>query len=184
MGIFLKKKLDKTSEKNEIVCCSANAKFLFFPASLLLDFVAWDNVFVFIYLYFVSFTYNFQATNKSDHFNPADRLNRPFSSRQISKPGHFPYSIPPDQAVFLSADLQSRPFSTQQTSSPDHFPRSRPQTRLFSTKQTSDQTMTRPPTSQLISQPQLCTERPTSRHPGQIVSLWVGLREVNKNSSG
>ena len=166
------------------MCCSANAKFLFFPASLLLDFVAWDNVFVFIYLYFVSFTYNFQPTNKPDHFNPADRLNRPFSSRKISKRGHFPYSIPPDQAVFLSADLQSRPFSTQQTSSPDHFPRSRPQTRLFSTKQTSDQTMTRPPTSQLISQPQLCTERPTSRHPGQIVSLWVGLREVNKNSSG
>ena len=115
MGIFLKKKLDKTSEKNEIVCCSANEQFLFFPASLLLDFVAWDNVFVFIYLYFVSFTNNFQPTNKPDHFNPADRLNRPFSSRQISKPGHFPYSIPPDQAVFLSADLQFRP-----------FPRSRP----------------------------------------------------------
>ena len=81
---------------------------------------------MFIHLYFVSFTYNFQPTNKPDHLKRADRLNRPFSSQQISKPGHFPYSIPPDQAVFLAADLQSRLFSTQQTSSPDHFPRSRP----------------------------------------------------------
>ena len=156
----LKKRLDTKSEKIDIVCCSANAQFLYFPACLLLD---WDNVFMFIHLYFVSFTYNFQPTNKPDHFKPADRQSRPFSSQHTSRPGRFPLSRPSVQTFSHAADLQSRPFSTRQT---------------------SDQTMTRPPTSQLISQPQLCTERPTSRHPGQIVSLWVGLREVNKNSSG
>ena len=111
----LKKRLDTKSEKIDIVCCSANEQFLYFPACLLLDFVAWDNVFMFIHLYFVSFTYNFQPTNKPDHFKPADRQS-----------DHLPPSIPPDQAVFLSADLQSRPSPTQQTSNPDHFPRSRP----------------------------------------------------------
>ena len=121
--------------------------------------------------------------------------NQTTLNRQTGRADHLPPSIPPDQAVFLSADLQSRPSSTQQTSNPDLLPRSRPpiqtifhaadlQSRPFSTRQTSDQTMTRPPTSQFISQPQVCTERQTSRHPGQIVSLRVGLREVNKNSSG
>ena len=103
MGNFKKKIGQNIGKKNEIVCCSANEYFLswYFPASLLLDFVAWDNVSMFIHLFFVSFTYNFQPTNKPDDLKPADRLNRPFSSQQISKPGHFPPSIPPDQAVFL-----------------------------------------------------------------------------------
>ena len=107
----LKKRLDTKSEKIDIVCCSANAQFSYFPACLLLDFVAWDNVFMFIHLYFVSFTYNFQPTNKPDHFKPADRQSRPFTSQHTSRPGRFPLS---------------RPSPTQQTSNPDHFPRSRP----------------------------------------------------------
>ena len=117
--------------------------------------------------------------------------NQTTLNRQTGRADHFPRSRYPNQAIFLTAYLQTRPFSSQQTFSPDLFPRSRPpiqtifhaadlQSRPFSTRQTSDQTMTRPPTSQLISQPQICSERPTSRHSGQIVSLWVGLREVNK----
>ena len=114
--------------------------------------------------------------------------NQTTLNRQTGRADHLPPSIPPDQAVFLSADLQSRPSPTQQTSNPDHFPRSRPPVQTIfheaDLRPDHDQTMTRPPTSQFISQPQVCTERPTSRHPGQIVSLRVGLREVNKNSSG
>ena len=121
-------KKDWTQNRKKLIWCVAvpMSSFLYFPACLLLDLGAWDNIFMFIHLYFVSFTYNFQPTNKPDHFKPA-----------TGRADHFPPSIPPDQAVFLSAnlqsrpfshaaDLQSRPFSTQQTSSPDHFPQSRP----------------------------------------------------------
>ena len=52
--------------------------------------------------------------------------NQTTLNRQTGRADHLPPSIPPDQAVFLSADLQSRPSPTQQTSNSDHFPRSRP----------------------------------------------------------
>ena len=77
---------------------------------------------------------------------------------------------PIEQTIFLAADFQSRPFSTQQTTRPDHFPRSRPQTR--------------PPTSQLISQLQICTERPTSRQSRSDRFLMGWVKGVNRNSSG
>ena len=121
--------------------------------------------------------------------------NQTTLNRHNARADHFPGSRHPNQAIFLAADLQTIPFSSQQTSSaalfprsrrlvqtmfhvadlrPDHFPLSRP----------SDQTMTRPRTSQLTDSHKFAQNDQPPDNPGQIVSLWVGLRGVNRNSSG